>query len=222
MPATFEMFLDFLNGNWTGIPPHSNHQMLPSSKTKIYTDKLHLLSRKASSYTKLMMKWFTEILWQESVNNQLQLEGCSQIPKVSTLPLPMPPATSREQEVLIMSLFYKNNLLNTFLFTTERRICPSPLCQCGMEEQTAFHLLSDCDLVELETRDKLVYHLQLGNSVNSAEELAGDHVTILNCSRDKKFIELCRDVVETECLQLQRKIILSTRKKTATKAEPSL
>jgi hypothetical protein len=121
-----------------------------------------------------------------------------------------------------MSLFYKNNLLNTFLFTTEKRLCPSPLCQCGMEEQTAFHLLSDCELVGLETRDQLLYHLQLGNSVNSPEELVGDHVTILNCSRDRKFMELCRDVVDTEELQLRRKIKLSTRKKTATKADPSL
>ena len=174
-------------------------------------DRVPSISRKASTYTKQMMKIFTESLWQESLNNQLQMEGYSRTPTVSTCPLIMPHSTSREQEVLIMSLFYKNNLLNYFLYCTEKKMCPSPLCVCGEEEQTAFHILCNCSLVDVELRDQIVYHLLLGNNAKSMEELDGDHISILNCSKDTKFIKLCRDVIDTKDLNLKRKIKLSKR-----------
>jgi hypothetical protein len=116
-----------------------------------------------------------------------------------------------------MSLFYKNNLLNYFLFSTEKRLCPSPLCPCGEEEQTAFHLLCNCMLVDLETREQLTYHLMLGNNVNFMEELEADHITLLNCSRDAKFIALCREVVMTDGLDLRTKIRLSRHSSKSTK-----
>jgi hypothetical protein len=174
--------------------------------------RLSSISEKASTYTKQMMKKFTELMWQESLNNQLQLEGWSRTPTVSTNALAMPRSTSREQEVLIMSLFYKNNLLNYFLYSTEKKMCPSPLCNCGDEEQTAFHILCNCSLVDIELRDQLVYHLMLGNNSKSVEELDEDHISILNCSKDIKFIELCRDVIDTKDLYLRKKIKLSKRK----------
>ena len=48
--------------------------------------KLFELSRKACHYTKVSIKQFTEFVWQESIKNQLQMEGWSQIPMVSTTP----------------------------------------------------------------------------------------------------------------------------------------
>jgi hypothetical protein len=172
-------------------------------------EQLHLLTVRACTYTKTTMRLFTEALWQESLNNQLQMEGWSKTPTVSTLPLKMPPSTSREEEVLVMSLFYKNNLLNSFLYRTERKLCPSPVCLCGEEEQTAFHLLCNCTLIDIEIREKLVYHLTLGNDAVSMDELEADHVSLLNCSRDVKFIELCREVIMTDGLNLRTKIRLS-------------
>ena len=74
------------------------------------------LSQKTLKYTKGMMQGFTELLWQDSLNNRLMLEGWSAIPTVSCNPLPIPLGTSREAEVLVMSLMYKNNLLNSFFW----------------------------------------------------------------------------------------------------------
>ena len=111
-----------------------------------------------------------------------------------------------------MSLFYKNNLFNYFLYFTEKKMCPSPLCSCGDEEQTAFHILCNCSLVDIELRAQLVHHLMLGNNNKSVEELDGDHISILNCSKDIKFIELCREVIDTKDLNLRKKIKLSKRK----------
>ena len=173
--------------------------------------QLSLLSRQACNYTRGMMDSFTKIIWQESLNNQLQMEGWSHIPMVSTRPLSIPPDTSREVEVLIMSLFYKNNLLNSFVHQHDNRIVSSPLCVCGAEEQSAIHLLTNCDTVGTIRTEKLVYLLLLCNSARSSEELPHDAVSILNCSRDKKFVQLCREVVEIEDLNLRRKITLRRR-----------
>ena len=98
-----------------------------------------------------MIQQFTELLWQESIQNLLMTEGWSEIPRVSCNPLPIPHGVSREVEVLVMSLMYKNNLLNSFLFRVDRAVS-SPLCICGSEEQTALHLLSSCDLVDLDLK----------------------------------------------------------------------
>ena len=114
------------------------------------SDELFELSKKTCYYSKRLIDGFTEFLWQESLQNKLQLEGWSHIPKVSLSPLPLQLGTSRETEVLIMSLFYENNLLNSFLFKHDRSRWTSPLCSCGEEEQTALHLLTSvmiCSLV---------------------------------------------------------------------------
>ena len=47
-----------------------------------------------------------------------------------------------------MSLMYKNNLLNSFLFSVNRDLWRSPLCPCGLEEQTSVHLLTNCSMVD--------------------------------------------------------------------------
>ena len=170
------------------------------------TSQLFKLSKKACHYTKGLMKQFTEFIWQENINNQLQLEGWSHIPKVTTTPLSLPSFTSREIEVLIMSLFYKNNLLNSFLFNFDRLRWASPLCSCGIEEQTAIHILTSCCHADESLRDQATYHLSIGNEASNLEELGT--VAILNCSRDPGFTQVCRDIVVNENLQLRRKICL--------------
>ena len=144
------------------------------------SDELFELSKKTCYYSKRLIDGFTEFLWQESLQNKLQLEGWSHIPKVSLSPLPLQLGTSRETEVLIMSLFYKNNLLNSFLFKHNRSRWTSPLCSCGEEEQRALDLLTSCNL----TQDDM------------------------NCSRDTKFIKLCQSMVESETLSLRKCISL--------------
>ena len=109
-----------------------------------------------------------------------------------------------------MSLFYKNNLLNSFLFTLDRLKWPSPYCSCGHEEQTAIHILTGCSHVDEDLRDQASYLLSVGNEVSSLEDLGTPHLAILNCSRDPKFIEICSECVNNDELKLRRKICIST------------
>ena len=167
------------------------------------------LSQKTLRYTKGMIQLFTETLWQDSLNNRLMMEGWSTIPIVSCNTLPIPLGTSREVEVLVMSLMYKNNLLNSFLFDVNRDVWSSPLCPCGIEEQTSVHLLTNCSLVEdsLNVEAKRIMCL-CNNLGNVIEPMYDPNCAILNCSRDLNFINLCAEVVKTEDLNLRKRINL--------------
>ena len=171
-------------------------------------EELFQLSGKTCHYSKGMMKLYTELLWQECVSNQLQLEGWVHIPMVSTSPLPLPLFTSREVEVLIMSLFYKNNLLNSFLFHFDRNKWVSPFCSCSSNEQTALHLLTDCHHTDEELQDQALYQLSTGNNLEEHMLSELGTVGILNCSRDAKLLQICKTVVENQMLNLRRKITL--------------
>ena len=109
-----------------------------------------------------------------------------------------------------MSMFYKSNLLNTFLFSLDRCKWTSPLCSCSVEEQTAIHVLTNCSLTEESLRNEAIYYLNIANDDLSFEELGC--VAILNCSRDPGFIRTCRDILDNDQLLLRRKI--SIRKTT--------
>ncbi len=172
-------------------------------------EKLTLLSEGACIYSKRLIQKYTEVIWQEALNNQLQIEGQSRFPSVSCSPIILPTGTSREDEVKLLSFFYKNNLLNAFLYTAEKKACPSPLCMCAEGEQTAFHLLTSCPLVDIDCRVSLTHLLMLGNEVTSEEALATDYVSVLNCSRDNRFIKCCLNVAQTASLHLRTKIKLS-------------
>lgn len=174
--------------------------------------KFTSLSEEACIYSKVMIRNFTEHLWQESLNSQLQQDGETRIPKVSVEPLDIPFNTPRDDEVKLMSLFYKNNLLNSFLFITEPNQCPSPLCVCSQEEQTAFHILSNCILVNADIRGSISHHLMLVNDTNSIEELIPDNVTIINGSRNRQFLSLCVEVTQNKSLLLRTKITLTNRR----------
>ena len=167
------------------------------------------LSQKTLKYTKGMMQGFTELLWQDSLNNRLMLEGWSAIPTVSCNPLPIPLGTSREAEVLVMSLMYKNNLLNSFLFGVNRDLWRSPLCPCGLEEQTSVHLLTNCSLVDANLNAEAKRIMCLCNNIGTLRDPEFDlNCAVINCSRDSNFINVCIKVVETEDLNLRQKINL--------------
>ena len=193
-----EVYPDSFNSNDTQIIDCSD------------VSQLFSLSKKACHYTKGSIRMFTEFIWQECITNQLIIEGWPHIPKVSTTPLPIPAYTTRDVEVLVMSMFYKNNLLNTFLFSLDRCKWTSPLCSCSVEEQTAIHVLTNCSLTEESLRNEAIYYLNIANDDLSFEELGC--VAILNCSRDPGFIRTCRDILDNDQLLLRRKI--SIRKTT--------
>jgi hypothetical protein len=197
---------------------HYPLQFTPMDTSIITGKELDLfprLSRGSCFYSKVMVKLFTECVWQDSLNTKLLLDGWSNIPKVSTDPLKIPFSASRDDEVKFMSFFYKNNLLNSFVFRIERTICPSPLCICLEEEQTGFHLLASCSLVDVDVREQLIHRMMLCNLVKHEEELVHDPVTIINSSRDPEFVALCLEVVRTQDLQLRSKITLSKKGKSS-------
>ena len=144
--------------------------------------------QKTYKYTKGMVQQFTELLWEENIDNLLMTEGWSEIPRVSCSPLPIHLGVSREVDVLVMSLMYKNNLLNSFLFRVDRAVA-SPICICGSD-----HIITLC------------------NSSRSMVDLAAEQCsTILNCSRDYMFVNLCKWIMESQGPNLRRKIHLSKR-----------
>ena len=97
------------------------------------------LGQLTGTYTKSMMKQFTEEQWQKAVDNAYQMLGIRHSPTVSTNQIVIPRGTPRDVEVLVLSMFYKNNLLNVFLHKLYPLKYSSELCSCKMATQTAYH-----------------------------------------------------------------------------------
>ena len=146
--------------------------------------KFHLLSRSCGLYTKDLMKKYTELLWSASTENEFLNEGHSVIPKPSCTPLYLNPNTDRKTEVLIMSVFYDNNLMNSFLYRHSISDITSPLCHCGSEDQTAAHVILRCEQVNEDLR------------ASARNSLAGESsVDLLNMSRDKSFMNILNEII---------------------------
>ena len=94
-----------------------------------------------------------------------------------------------------MSMFHNNNLLNSFLYETQRNQCSSPMCPCGDGEQTAFHILTNCKMVPISTRKAIIECIMLHNMIEDEDNLVADEVSILNCSRYHIFIQLCLSII---------------------------
>ena len=171
----------------------------------------YLLSKRSCWYNKTIIRKFTEFLWQESVNNKFRLEGDNRVPTVSYSNLVIPKAASREEEVILMSLFYKNNLLNKFLNTTQKELCASALCICEVEEQSAFHVLTNCTLVDETLRNVIISRLLYANDIADSNNLIADHISVLDCSRDEIFISKALEVIRNKNLKLRTKIKLVKR-----------
>ena len=155
------------------------------------------------------MTKYTEHLWKSKVLNKASLEGKTRIPCVRVLPLPIPMGISRDDEVKLMSMFYNNNLLNSFLYETQRNQCTSPMCPCEDGEQTAFHILANCKMVPSSTRNAIIERMMLHNMIENEDNLVADEVSILNCSRDPIFIQLCLSIILSNNPPIRSKIVLS-------------
>lgn len=179
------------------------------------------LTPKCFGYTKNTITKYTEYIWQDNALAQFQLEGYSSAPNVSCSPLPIPMGTCRESEVLAMSFFYRNNLLNSFLHKFDKDKWKSPLCACGEEAQTATHLLTNCSFVGPERLIKAINIMQTCNAKDSLADIVQDPFSILNCSRDPVFIALCLEIVELDSLHLRRKVQLKKKKNQVRQPESS-
>ena len=164
--------------------------------------KFNDLSQKCCNYTKTQITQYTELLWEESIRNEFQLEGRNIIPKPSCKPLVLSSDLNRTKEVKLMSLFYENNLLNSFLYEHDLAEVSSPICQCGEEEQTAFHIVTRCKLVNAELRSKAVNCIQ-------SNKVVGENCTVLlNLSRNELFNKTLCDIIQTHSHILRTEVIL--------------
>ena len=136
--------------------------------------------------------------------------GERRAPSVSTKNIPLPMGIDRQTEVILLSLFYKQNLLNSFLYLSQRTKCPSPMCVCLAGEQNAFHLLVECEIVDYSLRVSLETQLNSANVISDGESMAADYISLLNCSRDSSFIKNCIEVITVygDSIQLRKEYMI--------------
>ena len=144
------------------------------------------LSTKSCSYTPNIIKAYTEKLWGNNLKNKYQNEGYPKAPNPSCLPLPIPKRTSREQEVKLLNIFYKNNITNSFLYSIGK--APTPLCRnCKTEEDTIYHILLSCERTPEADKNKIKSLIPSDQHV--------DEITTLNLSRNTAFITTVMNII---------------------------
>ena len=192
---------NFLEWKLKCNPSHFNNIDQNIINRNLY-EEFTSLSPKSCTYTKNMIQHYTEdILWKPSVIHQFQLEGYALSPTPVCNMIPVPNNTTREMEVQLLSLFYKNNLLNQSLYNIDR--APSPNCsKCENEEETADHLLFRCDLVNENLRqnakDSYRNALKLGDGDAEPEVFIG----LLDASRSANFIKSCVEIVRQSDIKI--------------------
>ena len=142
------------------------------------------VSLQASFYTKAIMTEYTEHLWQSSIRNEYLLDGYNTFPTPKCAKLPLTKGTSRESEVLVMSMFYDNNLLNSSLYKVNPSKFKTAGCECGRDTQTAYHVLMECTLTDHTCRRCCFETLLSALSLEAVDE---SHITLLNASRSPSF-----------------------------------
>ena len=169
-------------------------EILSCNDLKRYTE----LSSSSCKYTKGNIKKYTEYLWSKSVRNQQLMAGETVVAIPKCDPIPIPIKTDRSDEVLLMSLFYPNNLMNSFVYrhtyNTESPLCP----KCEENEEAPYHVIMECN-------NKLHIMLPLVEKLIGQEAAYIDHCnTLINCSRDPDFIKYSIEILKER--EFRRKI----------------
>ena len=163
------------------------------------------LSRKASNYNKNMVSKFTEFSWKKSLENEFSQLGYATAPAPSFSNLNVRLGTKRKTEVLTMSLFYENNLMNSFLYRIDSIKFPNSFCPCQTEQQTAHHILFRCPLVPTAMKETAKNSLCHALGLENFEE---NHITLLNASRSQKFLDSALEIISHVGDMLNSKISL--------------
>ena len=147
------------------------------------------LSPKSCKYTKNLIKKYTEKIWYDKLRNESLMQGEHHIPKPNCSRLPIPLNTPRRDEVLLMSIMYQQNLMNSFVYRHTYMV-ESPQCtRCGREEETPYHVVWQCNDYSAEIQQVMVE--AIGDEAHQP-----DCITLLNCSRDPRFIQLCLNMLQ--------------------------
>ena len=170
-------------------------------------EKYKDLSQKCCSYTKGNVKVYSELLWQKTLHGQLQSEGHTDIPMVSSDKLKIPSNMSRQNETLLLSLLYPNNLLNSFLYRYDQARFDSPLCKCGFEEQTANHILLYCPLISYKYRIQ-VHELLFRNDHQITAPEDANYLLFVSWCKNTEFIQTCINIILEASTYLRCEIVL--------------
>ena len=169
-------------------------------------EKFFEVSPDSCKYSKSMILKYSEYLWLKSTKNLLYTEGVNVIPEPKCRPVPIPQNLNREEEVMLLSLFYPNNILKSSLYKINSDKFPDPLCSCGEGEETSFHLLFHCGFVEQSLRDQ-AFNL-LKSIVPEAEVSQEDSIVLLKASKDEKFINAISEIVKNQMVHLNTTVYL--------------
>ena len=169
-------------------------------------EKFFQLSSKSCSYTSKIMNTYIETeLWAATLKNQFHTEGYAKHPIPSCAVLPIPSNTTREIEVLLMSLYYKNNLLNDSMWKIGK--VSSPLCSsCKEEEETADHIIFRCNSISVELHEEAKNNYRIANHLDENDYIDADFIGLLNASRHQPFTQSCLKIIK--CANLRTSIIL--------------
>ena len=173
--------------------------------TQTNINQFFQLSSRACRYTKDIMRHYTEHIWSESMRNQLQTEGYTYLIKPSCSALPISKQVTRRQEVQVMSLFYENNLFNSFLHRYDRQRFPSPLCHCDTEVQTSYHVAVTCSNLSDIHKGELQEQLKTTLGDDDAPE---NTFSLLNASRSPAVINLLVKSIDAQQDYLRSEIEL--------------
>ena len=164
------------------------------------------LSPQTCKYTKGNVTKYTEHLWKSSLNNELQLEGHNVTPDPKCCTLLVPSETSREEEVLAMSMLYPNNLLNNFLHTFSSDKFPSSMCSCGSESENPHHVLFRCINVDETLREETYRMLQ--ETVGEEAQMENTIILLKACKINKHFIHKICEIMHQQINNLKTTVDL--------------
>lgn len=186
--SSFKDLFKFLSWKLEEIPSDFSMQdrdIVENNKFEEYFE----LTKQSCRYTKDMISKFTEKLWYSAVRNEFTLQGYNNVPKPTSKRLPIPKGTPRSEEVLLMSLFYQNNLFNSHMYR-HTYLVESPLCRkCKQQEETPHHIILECSEKAHQARRLLM------EIIDEEELQQDDTVSLLNGSRNEQFIKICLDIL---------------------------
>lgn len=185
----------FLEWKLNHYPSHYNSEDTNIVEGKIFS-QFTKLSAKSCTYTKVIINRYIEtVIWKSTLVNQFQLDGYQMAPNPRCDALPIPHNISRKTEILLMSLLYKNNLLNGSLYKLGK--VPSPLCSlCAHDEETPEHILFKCSAVQEELRTNALLMYRLANNLEDGDD-EDSYIGLLNASRDREFLCACINILNT-------------------------
>ena len=91
-------------------------------------------------------------------------------------------------------MLYEQNLLNSFLYKLQRPEVTSPLCHCGKDEQTSYHVVLQCENVNPDIRHQALQYVTFYGGAHHTE----NSIALLNASRDKNFVDRLVKIVELQ------------------------